>query len=194
MKRILLLAVWTVLLISVQLFVNCSNPLETDNSGPDPVPPGVDTIYRYDTVTLVDTVIGDDTVIVTDTFIDTFIDEITVIVVDTLVDTVVIYEPDPGTLETVCSILRGNLREIIWMFRNQADHYLLEFEASQSREFEMYTLLININGQVYEWDLVDGPTYSIELDLPENSTIRVMPDKPLLLGHQVDLCLTISKP
>ena len=118
------------------------------------------------------------------------------IVVDTLtlVDTVTIYEPDPGALETICSILLANLREIIWMFHNQEGHYLLEFEASPSREFAMYTLLIDVNGQVYEWDLVDGPEYSIELDLPTNSTIRVMPDKPLLLGHQVDLCLTVSKP
>jgi hypothetical protein len=176
-RKVILLAFWALLTAGILLFANCSNPLEiTGQDGLAPVGPvtEVDTVYSVDTLTMIDTL----------TIVDTL----------TEVDTVIIVEPDPGQPQTVCSILLANLREIIWMFHNQEGEYRLEFVASQSREFCMYTLLVDIDGQQFQWDLVDGAEFVQVLYLNEYATIRVTPDQPLLLGHQVDLCLTISIP
>ena len=204
MKRLILIAIGALMLAGIQFIANCSNPLElTDIDDIDPIGPitEYDTVYVTDTLfiadTTIDTVFNGDTLIVIDTIInnDTIYIEDTLYVTDTLtvVDTVTIYEPEEGAYQTVCTILLANLREIIWMFDNEAGTYLFEIEATPSREFGMYTLLIDIDGHYYEWDLVDGHEFSVEVTIDENSTINIRPDKPLLLGHQVDICLTVSK-
>lgn len=236
MKRLILLAVLTTVLVGTLSFVNCSNPLEADG-GPNPNPPiyiydtvfehdtiiGTDTMYVTDTIigtdTLIvtDTLINEDTVFVTDTLIqedtiivtDTLIEEDTVIITDTLIntdtltitdtltqiDTVIIYEPGPGGWSTICSILLANLREIIWMFDNQEGTYDFHFTATVSRDFSSRILIVEIDDHPpYEWNPSTNPEFNVDgLFVNADATIRVRPDQPLLLGHQVDICLTISK-
>ena len=210
MKRIILIAVWAMLLVGIQFIANCSNPLElTDTDDFDPVGPityydtvfstdtlfivdtTIDTIYSGDTLIVIDTIINNDTIYIEDTLIIN--DTITITDTLTFVDTVTIYEPEEGAYQTVCTILLANLREIIWMFDNEAGTYLFELTASQSREFDRYTLLIDIDGQGFEWKLIDGHEFSAEVTIGANSTINIRPKQPLLLGHQVDICLTVSK-
>jgi len=183
-RKPIILTVLAALLILVQLLVNCADPLEgLDDDGLSPLGPITETDTVFETDTLIidgDTVYSVDTVIVSDTI--------------TYVDTVTIYEPEPGTIQVVCSILLANLREIIWTFHNEAGLYQLEFEATPEREFCFYKLIVDIDGQEFVWDPTDGNIFTQELTLSENATIRVTPDKPLLLGHQVDICLAISKP
>ncbi|UCD63993.1 MAG: hypothetical protein JSW34_00775 [Candidatus Zixiibacteriota bacterium] len=171
MRRTILLAVWAVICLGVYLFVNCSDPLDSiDQDGWDPIGPitDVDTIIEYDTVTVTDTV--------------------------TYVDTLIIYEPQPGDPQTVCSIILDNLREVIWMFRNDEGTYRLLFEAAAAREFTFRTLMVDIDGQFFEWNPSKDPEFTRELPVSQNATIRILADQPMLLGHQVDVCLTISIP
>ncbi len=101
MKRLIALAVLALFCVGLQIFVNCSQPLESSDL-PNPGPPfvRVDTLYIIDTVvvidsgTVVDTVIVNDTVMVIDTnwvydttyVSDTVMQIDTVFVVDTLVE------------------------------------------------------------------------------------------------------------
>jgi len=176
-RRPIILAVFAALLILTQIFVNCSDPLEGFGDGSSPLGPitETDTVFQTDTL-----IIEGDTVYSVDTV--------------TYVDTVTIYEPDPGAVQIVCSILQYNLREIIWTFHNQAGLYRLEFEASPEREFCFYTVIVDIDGQEFAWDPADGAVFTQELNLGENATIRLTPDQPMLLGHKVDICLAISIP
>lgn len=171
MRRPIILAVLAVILIVIQIFVNCADPLESLGDGSSPLGP----ITETDTVYATDTLIIDGDTVYT-------------------VDTVTIYQPDPGAVQIVCSILQYNLREIIWTFHNQAGLYRLEFEASPERVFSFYKLIVDIDGQEFIWDPSDGAVFIQELNLAENATIRVTPDRPLLLGHLVDICLAISIP
>lgn len=183
MRRLIIFAVLTVILITAQIFVNCADPLERLGDGQSPLGPitETDTVFQTDTLVIDgDTVFTVDTVTVSDTV--------------TVVDTVTIYQPEPGTVQVVCSILQYNLREIVWTFHNEAGLYRLEFEASPEREFHDYTLTVVIDGQEFTWDPVYGTIFTKELNLGENATIRVWPNQPLLLGHQVDICLAISIP
>jgi hypothetical protein len=170
----------------------------------------VDTVFDGDTVVVIDTIIDFDTTYVVDTLIeidtiiqiDTIINEDTLYVVDTInivdtvtiVDTVIIVEPDPGGFSSVCSILLANLREIIWMFDNQEGNYSLTFTATADRDFTFRWLVINIDGQEYCWNPSSSAEFNIDLYLDAGADIRVKPDQPLLLGHEVQICLTIAKP
>jgi hypothetical protein len=164
-KRIIILAIFVVMITGIQFLVNCSNPLETTGqNNADQVVPGVDV----------------DTVIVTDTV--------------TFVDTVTVHEPDPGDWQTVCSILRANLHEIVWLFRNQEGLFHLEFVASAEREFSSRRLVVNIDGEEFLWSPADAPMFSRTIYLQQEASIRIMPDPPCRLGHEVDVCLTVSIP
>ena len=184
MKRLILLAIWMLVFTGIQLFINCSNPLDlADQDGLAPVGPttDVDTIFSVDTVIVEgDTLYFYDTVIVTDTV--------------TFVDTVTIIEPDPGETQTVCSILLSNLYEIIWMFHNAEGDYTLTFTAEAARDFDFRTVTVDIDGQQYTWCPVDEPEVVYEQHLSAYATIRIMTDQPCLQGHEVDICLSIMKP
>jgi hypothetical protein len=100
-KRLIVLIALALCCVGFQIFVNCSQPLESSDL-PNPVPPfiRVDTLYIIDTVvvidsgTVVDTVIVSDTVTVVDTnwvydttyVSDTVMQIDTVFVVDTLME------------------------------------------------------------------------------------------------------------
>ncbi|MEW6411262.1 MAG: hypothetical protein AB1483_02180 [Candidatus Zixiibacteriota bacterium] len=170
----------------------------------------VDTIFDGDTVIIVDTVIDVDTLYIIDTLIeidtiiqiDTLINEDTVYVVDTInivdtvtiVDTLYIVEPDPGGFSSVCSIIHANLREIIWMFGNEAGNYNLTFTATATRDFTFRWLIITVDGQEYYWNPMEVYEFKVDGYLDEDAVIRIKPDQPLLLGHEVDVCLKIEKP
>ncbi|UCC43966.1 MAG: hypothetical protein JSU65_12765 [Candidatus Zixiibacteriota bacterium] len=165
MTRIIILALGVVIIIGALFLANCSNPLDTyGQDGPGQTGPGI----------IVDTVIVIDTI--------------------TVVDTVIIHEPDPGDWQTVCSILRANLNEIVWLFCNQEGLFHLEFAATAEREFSFRTLVVNIDGEEFVWNPTDDPVFSGEMYLQEEASIRVMPNPPCLLGHEIEICLTVSVP
>ncbi len=186
MKRMILLTVLSLAIMVWLSSVNCSNPLEADN-GADPFK-RIDTVFRNDTTFVTDTLEGD-TLIVTDTLVDTLIQEDTVIV--TINDTVYVPVGEPFT---ICSIIQYNLNELIWTFNNPAGSYNLLFTVEVEREFTFRELIVSIDGDEYSWYPFENPELSLlDIDLNENVTIRIKPDVPLLLGHQVDLCLAICE-
>jgi len=181
MRKLVFLTALALVIMALLSWVNCSNPLEPVEKA-DPTRER-DTIFRTDTI--YEPVEGD-TLIITDTLVDTVIHEDTLTIRDT------IYIPEPGTTFTICSIIHYNLNELIWTFNNPAGSYNLLFTVTVEREFSFHELIITIDDDEYSL----FPAQSLELrlsdiDLPENVTIRIKPDVPLLLGHQVDVCLGI---
>jgi hypothetical protein len=220
MKRNLLLTLGAVIIIAVQFFVNCSNPLDDSGGGFEPSGPVIDTIYNDDTIIVIDTLIYEDTIFNEDTimiidtviYFDTLFVSDTLFVVDTLtyvdtaysadtiifidtvtiVDTVVVVEVDT-LLNQVCSRISSNQSEIVWMFRNEAGMHLLEFTAVPESEHPAQTLSVFIEGREYQWIPTENPEFITELELSENTIIRIMPKKPPSLGHAIHICLHISR-
>lgn len=201
MKRVTFLAICALLSIGITLLSSCSNPLETtDDSNLNPPGPITiyDTLFYTDTIYVIDTIHDSDTTIVIDTIIviDTTIAVDTIIVTDTItyIDTVIITEPGDGESQTICSILLSNLYEIIWMFHNQEGQYTLKFTAEAVRDFTFRTLTVDIDGTQFTWCPAEDPEIVREQYLGAYATIRIMTDQPCLQGHEVKICLTISKP
>lgn len=193
MKRITFLAMCALLMTALTLVLNCSNPLEiTDPADLDPPQP----VIIYDTV--FDTLYDNDTIYQIDTtyIVDTLYDTDTITITDTVktVDTVVIVEPGTEAPQTVCSILLSNLYEIIWMFQNQEGQYTLTFTAEAARDFTFRTLTVDVDGEQFTWCPSENPEIVREQYLNAFASIRIMTDQPCLQGHEVDICLTISKP
>jgi len=174
-KRLFLLVVGVVAFFAIQFLANCSQPLDS-TSDPGFSPPG--TTIIVDTVIIVDTTFQVDTVIVVDTV--------------TNVDTIIVVQPDPGGLQTVCSQLSSCHRKILWMFRNQAGLYHLEFVAESEKEHPSRTLYVEIDDQWYKWRLSDSSELIIDQYLEENASIRIITGLPLCFGHAIDICLTVS--
>lgn len=119
----------------------------------------------------------------------------TVVLVDTLeiTDTLIITQPGPGGSETVCSRIASNQTEIVWMFRNQAGSFVLEFTAALEREHPDQILSVDIAGQEYQWHPAASPEYVTDLFLEQNAMIRITTKKPPSLGHTIHICLTIRQ-
>jgi hypothetical protein len=137
-----------------------------------------DTIYILDTTTVFDTT----TVVDTSTVMDTI----------TIIDTVIVIEPDSSGTSMVCSRIVSTLKDIVWMFRNSEGEYLLEFTAFTEFEKPKPTLRVSIDGQEFIWNPAENPEFITELNLSENTMIRITPNKPPSLGHAIDVCLTMT--
>ena len=150
----------------------------------------IDTLFQYDTLIVIDTLIQSDTIIVTDTVIQTD----TVVQTDTLieVDTVIVDIVDTVIVPTgYCARLASSQKEIIWMLQNTEGSYLLEFVATVERAAPPQLLIVEIDGQLVEWQVTNTQALSIEQDLGENVTARIWPGKPPSFGHAVDICLSV---
>jgi hypothetical protein len=160
--------------------------------------PNEDTVYVYDTTYIVDTIKTVDTVIV----IDTVTDVDTVVIVDTVtdtdtvvvIDTQIVEVPDSSGSPVVCARLGTYQQEILWMFRNDAGDYRLEFVAVPEKENPARELTVNIAGQTYPWTPQLDRELIVETALPENAAISIFPAKPSPYGHAIDICLTMKSP
>lgn len=171
MKRSFSFVVVAALFFWIQFFVNCSNPLEDIGAGnQSPADPGngCDTIFDIDTVFSTDTV--------------------------TVVDTIIIAGPDSGWSRLLCSRIASNQPEIVWMFRNEAGNYLLEFTALPESEHPPQLLSVDIDGETIPWTPAENRELVTEATLGQNATIHIRPGKPPSLGHTVYICLTIRRP
>ncbi len=155
----------------IQFIVNCSNPLdEVTARGPSNIDPG--NIY--------DTIIDNDTIVDVDTV--------------TSVDTVVIINPDSGFAQPLCGPISSSQPEIVWMFRNAAGRYLLDFMALPESDHPVQQLTVDIDGQEFRWVPAAEPEMLIDITLGANAVIRIYPNKPPSLGHAVHICLVIGRP
>lgn len=137
-----------------------------------------DTITQVDTISVVDTVIVVDTVYVTDTLV--------------VIDTVVVTIPDTTGGGGYCGRLSSSRKEIVWLLQNDAGMYELDFAALVSSDRPPKKLEISVNGDVYVWQPGKDPALALELDLGENTVIRITPFSPASFGHSVDICLTVT--
>ena len=192
MKRLIFLIIAVLLFAGIQFLVNCSNPLE-DVNGSSPSPPGP--IVEIDTVYIIDTVFDGDTILVidTNTVFDTVFINDTVFVVDTtvIIDTVIVVEPGPSNV--VCATISTNQPEIVWMLRYDPGTYLLEFDASLESDHPTQSLTVEIDGREYQWTPAENPELILEMDLGEQTLIRIVPLKPPSLGHSVHICLKMTE-
>lgn len=172
MKRRYFFLVATIILVAIQFITNCSNPLDDATArGPSQIDPG--NIYG-------DTIVNTDTIVVVDT--------------TSSVDTVVIVYPDSGFAQPLCSPISSSQPEIVWMFRNAAGHYLLDFMALPESDHPVQQLTIDIDGQELRWVPSAEPEKLVDINLEANTVIRIYPNKPPSLGHAVHICLVISRP
>jgi hypothetical protein len=72
--------------------------------------------------------------------------------------------------------------------------YILEFVASTEKFRPSRTLSLSIDGQTLVWNPLKNPEYVIEQRLSRHATMRITSNKPLSLGHAIDICLTVSAP
>ena len=150
MKRLVLLAVWAVMSIGIQSFVNCSSPLES-TSGSDSAPTGPVII----------------------------------------VDTVIVVMPDTSGSLMICSRLNSYQQEIVWLFRNQAGLFRLEFSALTEQEHPSQTLSVDIDGQQFQWQPAESAEFILEHDLEQNALMQIVSNKPPSFGHAIEICLTV---
>lgn len=171
MKRHFFYIAAAIIFLAIQFIANCSNPLDDATArGPSNINPG----NVYDTVIDTDTVVDVDTV--------------------TSVDTVVIISHDSGFSQPLCSQISSSQPEIVWIFRNAAGRYLLEFMALPESNHPVQQLTIEIDGQLLNWIPSDESEMVIDATLGQNAVIRIYSNKPLSLGHAVHICLVISRP
>lgn len=179
------------LAVCLQMLVNCSQPLE-GNDDRRPAPPGpiveVDTIILTDTIVHTDTVVDNDTIVQIDTVIQ--VDTVTDTVIQ--VDTVIVPVPDTSGALTLCSRLSSYQKEIVWMLPNPEGRFLMEFVATAERNQPPQTLIVDIDGNRYEWYPRDSKGFTIEADLNEHVSIVVSSEPPPSFGHSIDICLTAS--
>jgi len=168
MKRLTILAIWTIALLTIQFFTNCSNPLDTIDDGSNPDDPKIDTTTVYNT----------DTIFVTDTV--------------ALVDTMIVVITDTTGAQFVCARLVSNLQEIVWLFRNHEGRYSFEFAAAIESEHPTQTLMVDIDGEEFRWSPAKEPELLMETNLEKNAIVRISPAKPRSLGHAIHICLTVQ--
>ena len=199
MKRLIFLAACLTLFAVFQIVINCSSPLESSNLTPPNPNPGVDTVYIFDTVFtsdttfIVDTVFIDgDTIVVVDTFIisDTTIITDTVFISDTVTvfDTVVV--GSAGVV--ICSEITSNQHKIDWTFLSVPAEYHLAFEATTDRDKPTKALTIEVNGEMFYWDLTQFNNFDFDFQFTESTTLIILPDPPNGFGNGVSLCLTLQ--
>lgn len=172
MKKLAAFILIVASLFLIQLLTTCSKPLKSLD-GYDQNPP-------LDTLVIVDTISSVDTVIIVDTVV--------------MVDTIIIEIPDSGGTDLLCGRLNSSRQEIVWMFRNQQRVYRLELLAILERDNPPRTLLVDIEGQQFYWDVTDNHQMIIEGLLPQNATMIISTLQPRALGQAIDICLFVDIP
>ena len=172
MRRVIFLGIITLLCMAFNLFVSCSNPLDYDNLTPSDTLFSIDTVYNMDTINVSDTI----------NIIDT----------TSLVDTVIIVINNNDQSNIVCSRIASNQQEIVWLFRNDAGMYDLEFAAAAEEDFPAQKLVIDIDGQEFKWTPAEDPEFIAGMYLTQNAIIRLSIKTPRSLGHAIYVCLTLK--
>ncbi|MFH1700752.1 MAG: hypothetical protein ABIE07_09220 [Candidatus Zixiibacteriota bacterium] len=172
MKKLIICAVWALLLVGSVIFVNCSNPLESDDvTGADPVP-NIDTLFSVDTLVVIDTLTQIDTI--------------------TLIDTITIIESGAGQSQIICGRISSVRKDIVWMFRNPEGIYDLEFAVLIDKDKPARELTLNLDGREFIWDPENNPELIMEVFLSQNAMFFIKANKPPSCGHAIDICLTIT--
>ena len=188
MKRLIFLTTCLALFAAFQIVINCSSPLDSSKLTPPNPNPGVDTVFIYDTVTTIDTVFIDDSVVVIDT--------ITIVITDTVFisDTVIVYDTvTVGSAGVViCTEIGPSQRKIDWTFLSVPAEYHLAFEAATDRDRPTKSLTIEVNGQMYYWDLTQSNNFDFDFQFTSSTNITIMPNPPNSYGNGVSLCLTLQ--
>lgn len=150
----------------------------------------VDTMTLFDTVIILDTITDVDTVIIVDTLIQTD----TITIVDTVVqtETVIVVVPDTSK-EPLCGVLSKNQKEIVWILKNTAGIYRLEFLADVESAQPNQTLTVEIGDQSYIWDPNANPDFIVDQTLADRTTIRITTNIPPARGHAINVCLNVTK-
>ena len=180
MKRLIFLTACIALFAVFQIVTNCSSPLDV----PELTRPPVDTIIIFKTDTIFDTlIIGD-------------VDTITIVITDTVFipDTLIVFDTvvvgSAGVV--ICSEISSKQHKIDWTFLAVPAEYHLAFEATTDRDKPTKALTIEVNGEMYHWDLTQFNNFDFDFQFTESTTIIILPDPPKGYGNGVSLCLTLQ--
>lgn len=191
MKRYAKISVLAAIAMFTLMATNCSSPLESID---DPLknPPILihDTVFVLDTIFLdtsvADTVFQSDTIFLQDSVFvtDTLVQIDTVFMVDTIV---------VDTCETLsfCDILNSSQHEIVWLFRNAAGLYRLEFSGFVEKTRPPKEITIFVGDKSYIWFPIDNMELIFEQELDENVIVKISPLPPESFGHDLHVCLTL---
>ena len=108
------------------------------------------------------------------------------------VDTVTIVEGNDGSSFRFCARLASNQQEIVWLLQNEAGQFHLEFAALADRIHPSQTLLIEIDGEQFQWQPAKNMDFVIEQELGENAIARISSSTPHSFGHAIDVCLKVK--
>ncbi|MCH9031357.1 MAG: hypothetical protein IIB00_03755 [candidate division Zixibacteria bacterium] len=211
MKALTRFGVLAAILLVAQLATNCSSPLE---SLEDPVknPPFIihdtvivtdtlflldsifitDTLVQIDTILQIDTVIINDSIVLIDTLIliDTLVQIDTLLQIDTvfIVDTVIV---DTSDALSFCGILNSRQQEVVWLFRNAAGSYRLEFSGFIEKTRPPKEITIFVGDKSYIWFPTESMEFIFEQDLDQNVIVKLSSLPANSFGHDLHVCLTL---
>jgi hypothetical protein len=168
MKRTYIIAGLFPLAVAIQWLLSCADPLQQIGQSPLS-PPGshTDTIYSFDTLVVFDTIVH--------------------------IDTVVISESDHCQPSRHCSTIGAGHHKIVWLLRNSEGRFRLDFAALAERNKPVQTVIVEIDGQKFEWSPAKNEEFSTEMHLGQNAIVRIISDQPCAFGHAIDICLTVTK-
>ena len=163
----------------------------------------IDTVIITDTIPSTDTLIIYDTVIQIDTVIDTIFDGDTIIVVDTIfdtipgdtlfiIDTVIVIVPDTTGLVGFCDLLSSKHHKFDMMLMVGSGDYRFELEGTAESK-PCQTLIVEIDGQYHMWDPYASPDLTIDQTIGANIYFRIYPEHPNCFGHEIGICVRITK-
>jgi hypothetical protein len=175
-------------IVWISIALSCAQPLSDPPAPTNGSNSGVD---RTDTITVRDTLIIVDTIVVNDTI--TIADTIVVNDTITIADTVIVPLPDSGDSNKVCAQLGASQKELVWLFVNEPGEYKLEFRALTENLKPAQVLVVNIDGETFEWKPSENTELTLERNLVNRATVRISPKNPSAFGHAIDICLWVTK-
>ena len=111
-----------------------------------------------------------------------------------VIDTIVVIDTISVADTMFCARLNSQRQEIVWMLQNQEGYFSLEFVAAIEREPNSQTLMIDIDGQQFQWRLAEDLTFMIEMYFEQDAIIRITSNPPHAYGQAVDICLRVRAP
>ena len=100
-------------------------------------------------------------------------------------DTIIIIESE------YCARLNAQRQEIVWVLQNIEGAHFLDFIAVPERNNDRRILIIDIDDEIYYWNIAEGHELTIETVISNNTIIEIVSTPPHAYGHAIDVCLNL---
>ncbi len=125
--------------------------------------------------------------------IDTLTD--TLIFTDTVIiyDTVIVEITDSIFVDGFCARIGAHRKEIVWLFKDLSGNYRLSFLSSYESDKPAQELILVIDDKQFSWIPSNDDKLEIDIELFEDSSVRIYLANPGAYGHTIDICLYLEK-